>query len=440
MRPRRQARRHLPALLAVTALALLAVAVGAYILAHQRIRFPWQERYSIDIELSSAQAITPGQGQTVDVAGVAVGSIVSVRLRDGVAVVRAEIDPARLPRVYADATALVRPKTGLQDMVVALDPGHPPAPALADGATIPVARTQPQVNVDELLAGLDADSRDYLRALLGGAARGLDGRGAQLRALLKAGAPTLRLTRRVAGALADRRRRVARLVRNLRLLSEATASRDRRLADLVSASAAALRAIGGEQAALRAGVARLPGTVTAARRALAAARPFAHELGPTLDRLAPAVHRAPGALLAARPLLVEGAPALGDVRRLVGAARPVLADLRPATADIAAATPALTRSFVVLRRVVNELAYNPPGDEEGYLFWLAWFAHNSASLLSGRDAHGTFWRGQAILSCSTLATLGEQRGASEPLAVLLAALPCPKPPPNGGSANGGGGR
>src|SRR3954454_3428653 len=142
---------------AIVAMAIAALAVGFYVLAHQRVRFPWQHRYTVNIELTSAQALTPGQGQTVDVAGVAVGAIKSVRLRNGLALVKAEIDPHKLARIYANATATVRPKTGLQDMVIQMDAGHKPARPLPDGGTIPVSQTQPQVNLDEVLSSVDGD-------------------------------------------------------------------------------------------------------------------------------------------------------------------------------------------------------------------------------------------------------------------------------------------
>ena len=130
----------------------------------------------------------------------------------------------------------------------------------------------------------------------------------------------------------------------------------------------------------------------------------------------------------ARPLLRRATPVLGDLLSLTRTARPVARDLRPTTENLLTDTPDLVRSFQVLRYVVNELAYNPPGSEEGYLFWLAWFAHNGNSLLTEGDAHGTFWRGQTIVSCSTLATLGR---AGSPLAVLSSALPCPANPQTG---------
>ena len=423
-----QIRRYLVPMTAIVAMAIAALAVAGYILAHQRVRFPWQDRYTVKIELASAQALTPGQGQTINVAGVAVGSITSVKLHDGVAVVGAEIDPHKLPRIYSNATAVVRPKTGLQDMVVSVDPGDKPAKPLPDGGTIPISQTKPQVNLDEVLAGLDADTRDYLRILVTAGSEGLRNRGKDLNALFKAGAPTLRLTKEATKAIADRREKVRRLIHNLRELSEATAGKDDQLAQLVDASNTALRAIDRQEAALKSGLSKLPSTIDTARSALAAAKPFSEELGPTLRQLMPSTRGLTPALKSAKPLLKQGTPALADVRKLVTTARPVLRDLKPATSDLLPQTPDLTRSFRVLRYVVNELAYNPPGSEEGYLFWLAWFAHNSASLLSSGDAHGIFWRGQTMVSCSTINELGRAGQLSDALGALLKSLPCPGRP------------
>ena len=57
------------------------------ILSHQRLTLPgWvpligQDFYVIKAELATAQAVTPGQGQTVNIAGVKVGEIKSVQAR-----------------------------------------------------------------------------------------------------------------------------------------------------------------------------------------------------------------------------------------------------------------------------------------------------------------------------------------------------------------------
>ena len=91
-------------------------------------------------------------------------------------------------------------------------------------------------------------------------------------------------------------------------------------------------------------------------------------------------------------------------------------DQRPSVDRIGAVTPPLVDVAHVLNRAVNELGYNPPGPEEGYLFWLAWFAHNSGSMLSIQDAHGAVWRGLVMVGCSSAGTLLASNPALAPLA------------------------
>ena len=71
----------------------------------------------------------PGQGQNVTVAGVEVGEITKVETEDGLAVVTVELDPDEVGPVYRNATMYLRPKTGLNDMTIQLDPGRPEAGA-----------------------------------------------------------------------------------------------------------------------------------------------------------------------------------------------------------------------------------------------------------------------------------------------------------------------
>ena len=73
-----------------------------------------------------------------------------------------------------DATALLRAKTGLKDMFLEVDPGD--GEPLEDGGRIQVANTAPDIDPDEFLSALDADTRDYLRLLITGAGQGPRGR------------------------------------------------------------------------------------------------------------------------------------------------------------------------------------------------------------------------------------------------------------------------
>ena len=51
---------------------------------------------------------------------------------------------------------------------------------IEEGGTVPLANTAPDVNLDEILGALDSDTQAYLRMLLTGAGKGLDGRGKDL--------------------------------------------------------------------------------------------------------------------------------------------------------------------------------------------------------------------------------------------------------------------
>jgi phospholipid/cholesterol/gamma-HCH transport system substrate-binding protein len=110
----------------------------------------------------------------------------------------------------------------------------------------------------------------------------------------------------------------------------------------------------------------------------------------------------------------------GRLRPLVRRSQPLTGDLAPATRQLSAVTPKLSGAFQVLTYLVNELAYNPPGRDEGFLFWAAWFAHNTDSIMSAGDANGAVFRGLALGSCSTLT---EQPGLSKIAGMLSKLLP-----------------
>ena len=73
--------------------------------------------------------------------------------------------------IYRNATVLLRPRTPLKDMYLALDPGHQQAGAVPNGGTLGVGQHAPDIDVDQILASLDADTRNYLLLLLSGGAQ-----------------------------------------------------------------------------------------------------------------------------------------------------------------------------------------------------------------------------------------------------------------------------
>ena len=155
---------HLSDVVAILALVVLSIVVAGYILNHERLRFPLIQSapFKLYAQFSTAQAVMPGQGQSVRVSGVQVGDIGAVTLKSGLAVVEMDIDQKYKTLIRQDATALLRPRTGLKDMFIEVDPGSLNAPVAKPGFTIPVSNTAPDINLDEILASLDADTRSYL--------------------------------------------------------------------------------------------------------------------------------------------------------------------------------------------------------------------------------------------------------------------------------------
>jgi phospholipid/cholesterol/gamma-HCH transport system substrate-binding protein len=422
-------RRYIGYLWIIFAFMILAATVAIYIARQERLRFPWENVEHVYAEFSSAQAVTPGQGQQVTIAGVKVGEIGQVELKDGRALVRMDIEPGKSGPIYRNAQLLLRPKTGLNDMSIQVDPGSPDRSApddgrLHDGDTVPESATQPNVNPDEVFAGLDADSRRYLAILANAGGQGFEGRGVDLRRIIQAGYPTLKDASILTKAIADRRAKVRRLVSNLQRLSHAAAGKDQQLTQLVQATSAVVTTIGTRESKLGSAVDKLPAALGATRNALTQSKALATELGPAANTLRPMAHELGPALVAARPLLRDATPVVRDhLRPLVREATPLVRDLRPAVANVNRSLPPLIAGGRDGNYIANETLYNPPGPEEGFLFWASWFMHNADSILSVEDAQGAVWRGLIVTGCSSRPTA---IGASPALAPLKDAGICPK--------------
>lgn len=436
---KRVIRKHLRDFVAVAVLALIALGVAGYILSQQRFHLPaWvpvagEDFYTINVELQTAQAVVPGQGQTINIAGVKVGDVKKVRLREGVAVVEVDMETKHAP-VYRDARVLLRPKTGLKDMYLQLDPGTKAAGALAEGGTIPVANTLPDVNPDEILAQLDADTRDYLRILLSAGGEAFtdepgvaQSAAADLRETFKRFEPANSNLAKITGELSERRANIRRVQHNLRLIFGALADRDEQLGALVESANANFEALANQDQNLRAALREFPSALGATRDALNGADELAVELKPTAEGLRPAARALAPALRDIRPFLRETTPVIRDqLRPFARIARPTVRDLRPAARDLAAAAPDLLSSFRVINSILNTFAYNPPGDEEeGYLFWASWVNHAAATVFNTADAHGAIRRGLVMISCGSAGILENLVKVNPQLAVIIQLLEAP---------------
>src|SRR5215217_2178499 len=357
-----------------------------------------------------------------------------------VAVITLRMEP-RYGRVYKDATVLLRPKTGLKDMVAELEPGTPRAGRIKEGGVIPVGQTLPDVNLDEILAALDTDTRDYLTILVGAGSEGLRGNGRRLANALRRFEPSARYGRRVFASLAKRRQNIKRVVHNLSLIMDELGQKDDQVAEFVENSNAVFATLARQDANLRATLTELPSALNETQRGLGKAKTLADELGPTLQALRPGARALGPTLRQVRPFVRETTPVIRDeIRPFVRASRPTVRELRPAARDLAAAAPDLRRTFSVVNYLLDELAYNPPGKEEGYLFWVSWANHIGNQLFTTQDAHGPIRRGLFITTCQDVPVLNQVAQSNPLLGVLTDLLNLPKQNcPNSSQDTQGGG-
>ena len=432
----------------VAVLVLFAVSIGcsAYIVIHERLRIPFvhEEPYVLKAEFSDAQAVLPGQGQTVRVAGMRVGDVGEVELKNGVAVVDLELDREHRHLVHKDATALLRPRTGLKDMFVELDPGTKAEPLMREGDAIPVANTAPDVDADEILSALDTDTRNYLVLLINGVGGGLRGRGGDLREVFARLGPLHRDIRRLNSAVAERRRNLARLVHDYGGTVDELGKRDADLRRLVASASAVFDSWSREEANISLAISRFPGTLDQVERTLARVDELGQVMPPAFEALRPAVRQLNRTNHQVRPFALEVTPILHDrIRPFVREAQPYVKRLRPAARGLAEASPDLRESFHELNRFFNMAAYNPRGQErltgdfttdrardEGLLFWLGWTSYNGLSVFSTADASGPFRRIILSATCTTLQGQVQEEPAREILFNLTNVLSdpgiCPK--------------
>ena len=428
---------HLRDFVAMLGLLVVAIAIAVYILDQQRFRFPFVEPQPkrLAVELRNAQAVQPGQGQTVRVAGVEVGKIGKVRLDQGVALVELEIEEEYRNLIREDATALLRPKTPLKDMFLEVSPGG--GRVLGEGGRIRLENTAPDVDPDEIYEALDADTRPYLKLLVSGAGKGLAGRGEDLNRTLRRLEPLHRDLARVTRATSNRRRALKRLIHNYGELVDELGSQPQDLTRLVTASHQVFDALAQEEQNVSASVRRLPGALRRTERTFGKVQDLSRVLRPALQSLREPLRRLDETNAAVRPFLERTTPVLRNrIRPFVRAARPFTDDLRVAAREGARATPELSGAVSGLNRFFNMGAYNPGGAEgldgkpldqqrsrqEGFLYWLAWTAQNGVSLFNTADAQGP-WRRLTIcgippaLLTGILQDLLAQLGAENPQAV-----------------------
>jgi virulence factor Mce-like protein len=156
-------------------IGIVVIVVFSY-LAYTKFANPFANPYTIHATFSNANGLQ--SGSLVRIAGVNVGKVTGVATEPGchsvtrdpqacqAADVTMTIDNSGLP-IHNDATFAIRPRIFLEgNFFVDLSPGTPSAPIAHAGHTFPIQQGVEPVQLDQVLTGLQSNTRQNLQILL----------------------------------------------------------------------------------------------------------------------------------------------------------------------------------------------------------------------------------------------------------------------------------
>ena len=383
----RQSRGHRKDTIAIVVLAIAGIVMMLGIFTQQKASLPsWlplvgEEFDHITAEFATAQAVTPGQGQSVDIAGIQIGKVTSVDLEDGHAVVGMDIVPEYMELIHPNATLLLRPKTGLNDMIVEVSPGSGEK-SIESGANFTLAQTEPNTNLDAFLATLDGDTRQYLQLLVAGGAQGIGGRGKQLSNALRRFQPFVHYTAKLNKAVAARHVALANVIHDFGLLTTELGRHDAEIKRFVTSSDAALGNFANQQQAIQESLREFPAALRAGNAGLASSKRFSDVAYPALTALIPQAQALTPAFKATERMFSQTtAPIRDQIRPFTRQIRPVLTHANEASGPFNKTVRSFGNALGGFNPFLNELAYKPKGSRESCLFYLAWLNHDFNAVL-----------------------------------------------------------
>lgn len=349
-RPRRRGPRIGPVGAGVLFLAIIAV--GLFFGFTKRN--PLAHRYTVTAVVKTSNML--GKNSPVRIAGVNVGKVVGTgRYRHSdYAEIRMELTDEGRP-IRKDATIKIRPRLFLEgNFYVDLQPGTPDAPEMPDKGVIPVSRTAVPVQLDQVLATLQTDTRKALQQTVQGLGDGFgstptskedesqDPRvqgvtgGEALNRTLETSPAALRDGATVLESLRGRNRGdLSKAIEGLGDVTSALAEDEGALRGLVRNFDTTVSATADNASSLTAAVRGLATTATTAKStfallntALPPTRAFARDTTEAMEEL-------PATIDAARPWLRQAKPLLSDAE-LGG----LLDDLQPTLTNTARLTSA----------------------------------------------------------------------------------------------------
>jgi phospholipid/cholesterol/gamma-HCH transport system substrate-binding protein len=316
-----------------------------------------RESYSVRVVMTSAENLAVGGKVWIN--GFDSGWVEGIEAKDGKAIVTAGIAPDQAP-LHAGTTGRIQWYAALGERILTLYPGPASNPEIPNGGLIDAPSDQ--VEVDQVLAALDAPTRERLSGLIHSVHDTTAGKEQDIAATLRAAGPTVQSAGQIFDAIgrdgpaihefvqqlqqmiavtARQQGDISGTVQSLNSFAGSVATQQQQLSDTLHELPATLRTTNDTLQAvppaadsatdmlrdLRGATRRLPGISDDLAPVVRDLRPTVRELGPTLRALSDFLDYSPR-------LLDDTHTVLPEARRFVKGYDPAISFLRPYTPEL----------------------------------------------------------------------------------------------------------
>lgn len=360
----------------------IAAVVSAFVIVGAAVAYAALELgdrgYHVRLVMPSAAQLYTGSPVWVE--GQRVGQVEKLGTRDGKAVVTIGVNDDVAP-LHTGTTFRVEWKSLIGERVVTIYRGPERNPTIPNGAMYQARSLQ--IELDQVLAALDAPTRKHLTSLLRNLNDTTKGNEENIQQTLQSAGPAINGLGDVLDAVGRDGPAIKQLVSQMRQVSGTLADKPGDIRRTVRSFTRVTGAVSTKQQAVRQAISVLPSTLNEARRTLddvpAASKPtvaLLKTLQPSTRRLPTVSTQLNGVLGDLRPVVSDLRPTLAAANRLLGRT--------PTMLDSAhAVLPGMTQAVGKLRPAVRFLRpYTPEA-----VGWLT----NWGQAFAAYDSQGHYW-------------------------------------------------
>jgi phospholipid/cholesterol/gamma-HCH transport system substrate-binding protein len=249
------------------------------------------------------------------------GEIDKLEVKNGKAVATLSLDDHWGP-LHTGTSSRVDWVSAVGERVLTLYPGKKSNPEIPDGGMFDGPSRQ--VEVDQVLATLDAPTRAKLASLIGQLDQTTQGHETELNDAITSASGTVSGLGSVLIAVGDDGPAIRTLVTQLRQMTDQASARRAKLSATVQDLTSISSAVAGQQAQISATLRELPSALAAARTTLGKVPAASDATVGLLHDLRPATDKLPGVSADLAPTLVDLRPTVAQLRPLLSAASELL--------------------------------------------------------------------------------------------------------------------